>query len=341
MERNINSVAAVTLALILSIGMVEGAVFKKYEVKSGKVTYRIDGGMGGNGLSQRIRGKKRLIFDQYGFRELEEEETETVTEVMGQKNSDRSHRLNFRNGTKVKVADFATKSVVEMEAPGLALMVKAAKNNLTQMGEQFLRGLGGQKTGTKRIAGYTCEVWKLPGVTQCLYKGVPLEVVTQAGGLSRKEVAVKAEFDTPVTAADYRLPDFQPQDLPPQAQEMMAAMAGLGEAMAAQSGGATLPSGSSGSAGGHGMLETLKAQSLQQLGLMRELYTCLKKSDTAREANACGRSFSQKAGTPFEPIERWDDGIKREATQNLGEILKVESCIRGAKSMEELSRCNE
>jgi hypothetical protein len=337
MQRSMGRTAAVGLVLALSLGVAEGATFKKYEVKSGKVTYRIDGGMKANGLSQSIRGKKRLIFDQYGFRELEEEATVSTTEVMGQKQVDKSHRLNFRNGTKVKVADFTTKSVVEMEAPGLALMVKAAKNNLTQMGEQFLRSMGGQKTGTKKIAGYTCDLWKLPGVTQCLYKGVPLEVVTQAGGMSRKEVAVKAEFDVPVTAADYKLPDFQPQNLPPQAQEMMAAMAGLGEAMAAQGGGNAPSAGSSRG----GMFESLKAQSLQQLGLMRELNACLKKSDTIREANACGRSFSQKAGTPFEPIERWDDGIKKEATQNLEEILKVESCIRAAKTMDELTRCNE
>jgi len=324
------------VGMALCVGTVTAATFKKYEVKSGKVTYRISGSSDIRGMTQTLRGKKRLIFDQYGFRELTEEATVMTTEVMGQKQVSKSHRIEFRDGTKVTVADYATRSCMTMEAPGLALMVKAAKNNLTQMGEEFLKGLGGRKVGSKSIAGYRCDVWVLKGMKECLYKGVPLEVETKMGPILRKEIAVKAEFDIPVSASDYKLPDFPKQELPPQAQAMMEAMAGMGEAVA-QSGGASLPAGG----GERGAFETLKAQSLQQLGLMRELNACLKKSATAREANICGRSFSQKAGTPFEPIERWNDGLKREATQNLEEILQVESCIRAAKTMDEFSRCNE
>jgi hypothetical protein len=195
--------------LLVAAGAAQGGVtFKKYEVRSGEVRYRIEGSGSVMGAKMEEEGTKRLLFDQYGFREWTEEKSVRRTDVMGKVSLEKTDRVMFRNGTKVREADRVRKSLREYEPPGMALMVAAARQNLAQMGEEFLKQMGGEKIGTDRVAGYECDLWKLPVVTQCIYKGVPLRIVTNAMGMKRSETAVEAKFDIPVDPKRYRVPEF-------------------------------------------------------------------------------------------------------------------------------------
>ena len=66
----------------------------------------------------------------------------------------------------------------------------------------------GKKTGTDKVLGYTCEVWELMGVKQCIYKGIPLRVESNIMGMKNMEIATKAEFEISLSKDNFKLPDF-------------------------------------------------------------------------------------------------------------------------------------
>jgi len=85
--------------------------------------------------------------------------------------------------------------------------------NLKESGEKMMKSMGGKKLGTDKVLGYTCDVWELMGSKQCIYKGIPLRVVTDVMGLKSTEVATKAEFDLSLTQKDFTLPDYSVYDM--------------------------------------------------------------------------------------------------------------------------------
>jgi len=40
--------------------------------------------------------------------------------------------------------------------------------------KEMMKSMGGKKIGTDKVLVYTCEVWDMMGVNQCIYKGRPL-----------------------------------------------------------------------------------------------------------------------------------------------------------------------
>ncbi len=323
------------MALVITLSLSAAAVtFKKYEVRSGKVSYTIRGSGNVMGAAQELAGKKRLIFDQYGFRELEEEATVEKVNVLGQMHKEKRHTLVFRNGTKVKIADFRRRTITETEPPGMAMMIAAAKQNLTQMGEEFLKKMGGRKVGTDTVAGYRCDVWKLPIVTQCIYKGVPLRIESDVMGMHQVTIATKAKFDVPVTQSDYKLPDFPVRQLPayPGTPQGTLSVEEMGRMMGALQRGMKSPHTAS-------PLALMKQEALAQLPAYKSLRKCLEKSENLSEANGCERVFSERIGTPSQPIDHWDDAIKKSALQEIDEALDAFKCMQKAKSMEALQRC--
>ena len=326
------SVGSVVLTAVLSFA-APAATFKKYEVRSGKVNYTIHGSGNIMGSTQKLAGKKHLIFDQYGFRELEEEATVQTIDVMGQRHKEKNHKLLYRNGTKVKIVDFQHETVTETEPPGMVLMIAAARQNLTQMGENFLKQMGARKVGTDTVAGYRCDIWKLPAVTQCLYRGVPLRIESNVMGIRRVETATKAEFDVPVSEADYKIPDFPIRNLrvpsmgngaAPTPQEMKAMMQGMGR---------------SGSAPAADPVSIMKQQFLAQEPTFRFAKTCLDMSKKLSEANDCEKMFSHRLGEPSQPFKEWDAKTKASVLKEINRALKSMDCVRKAQTMQAIGQC--
>ena len=320
------------MALAIALSLSATAVtFKKYEVRSGKVSYTIRGSGNVMGATQEVAGKKRLIFDQYGFRELEEEATVEKFNIMGQTQKKQSHTLTYRNGTKVEIADFQRKSISETEAPGMELMIAAANQNLAQMGKDFLKQMGGKKVGTDTVAGYRCDVWKLPAVTQCIYKGVPLRIDSEMMGIHRVETATRAEFDVPVSDADYKIPDFPRRNVSavpagggtaPTPQEIKAMMRSMGA-----SGAAADP------------VAILKQEMLAQEPALRFVKSCLEKSRKLSEANECEKMFSHRVGEPSQPFDRWDEATKRATLKEIDKAIDSSECVLKATTLQEMQKC--
>jgi hypothetical protein len=266
---------------------------------------------------------------------------------------DKTHKIVFRNGTKAKVADFNTKTIMEMEVPGMALLVAAGNRNLTQMGEEFLRKMGGKKTGQKTILGYTCDVWKMPVVTQCLYKGVPLEIISNVMGIKRTETAVKANFDITVNIDDYRMPNFKHQkiSLPSGMDMSQTGSENSAESVqmlkkafegAAQS---TKKGASKQAQSEQEIKNAVFLQMKQQIDTQKEgmlfMKNCLEKSSTLKEANKCGKIFSSKMNMPYEPLRKWDSGKKQEILKQIDHQLDVLACSKRSKTFNEMQQCTD
>lgn len=191
---------------------------KRYDVKSGIVRYDIsissdydDGNeISGNGTAERF-------FTNWGMREyLEEvENRKYVVVVPGVGSSTSTETLR-----KIEMLDNFFSYSVDFDEQKIrkrkdALLVQLAEINsdLSYLGRELLKLAGGKQTGTEEFMGYQCEVWEFLGVTQWIYKGVPLKVSTHLiPGLLVEEVAVSISFDVSVPESNFELPDYPIED---------------------------------------------------------------------------------------------------------------------------------
>lgn len=341
---------------ILSMPMLAGSpAFKMYDVRSGKITYTLSGG----NQALKIRGKKRRIFDQYGYRELIEEARVQTMNIFGQKQKEKTHTLDLRTGKQVTHADFGQKTLTKLPAIGLDMLAGSGQQNLTPTGEAMLRKMGGRKIGTEKIAGYTCDVWKMPIATQCLYHGVPLKIVSNVMGVRQTEIATEAAFDIAIPPSSYQLPAFRQKVLPPEVSGMFGGatpqdksgdMGALLQAAAAVA--HTQPAqlhtpGASGqdntmsaqeAAMADAMLPMMKQQILQQKSYLMHLRTCLKDASSLSQAKACD---TQHQGNDQAQLRTWDTAQKSKTLRQIDAALKQMSCIEQAKTIQEMERCEE
>jgi hypothetical protein len=117
--------------------------------------------------------------------------------------------------------DFKRKTIVRMENPamGMNAMLGGGKN-IGQTGEAMMKSMGGKKVGTDKVLDYSCDVWDLMGVKQCIYKGIPLRIESDIMGLKSLEVATKAEFDISLNEDDFKLPEYPLVDMMGQKLDM-------------------------------------------------------------------------------------------------------------------------
>ena len=210
-------IAKVSAVVVVGLGlsMVHANSMKKYEVKSGKIEYALSGGGNIMGIAQtKSVGKKRVIFDNYGVENLEEQVEVKKTTTVGKTETDKTHTLKYSNNAVIYSVDFKQKRVKRMKNRGAQMAAMfGGGDNLKESGEAMMRKMGGKKLGTDKVLGYTCDVWELMGSKQCIYKGIPLSVETDVMGLKSTEVATKAEFDLALTKNDFKLPDYPVYDM--------------------------------------------------------------------------------------------------------------------------------
>jgi hypothetical protein len=206
------------ISLVLTVGLglnvVHAKSMKKYNMKSGKIEYTLSGDGNIMGVAQiKSVGKKRVIFDNYGILNLEEEVKVKKETTMGKTKTNKRHTLRYMNNAVVYNVDFKQKRIERMRNQGAAMAAMfGGGDNLKESGEAMMKSMGGKKLGTDKVLGYTCDVWELMGSKQCIYKGIPLRVVTDIMGMKNTEIAIKAEFDIALNKDDFKLPDYPVYD---------------------------------------------------------------------------------------------------------------------------------
>jgi len=184
------------------------AVSKRYNVESGIVTYTISGGGNIMGMTNETHGHKTLYFEDYG--NVEVQETEQTIAVMSR--IDKRHDLiKIQNGMVYSV-DFERKLITKQD------MSKMMNNkDMSKIGKEMLKNMGGKKVGTGTVLGLPCEVWEIMGSKSWIYKGVMLKIESNVMGMIHKEEATEAKFGVSIPSEKLKLPDFPIQSM----EEMM------------------------------------------------------------------------------------------------------------------------
>lgn len=175
---------------------------KQFELKSGKVVYKIEG---------KTKGTKTIWFDDYGRKQYTH--TETTTKMMGMtmksetmqiKDMEYVYDLNLieKTGTKMKL----------QEANDMIAVTRSTTSDaeLFKMGKQMESDLEGREEGTEEFLGRSCKVYfvgKLNGKS-LIYKGIVLKTTMDMGGIlgSTAEEAVAFEENISVPASQFSIP---------------------------------------------------------------------------------------------------------------------------------------
>lgn len=213
-ERKMNRVSKILMVLVVGGTMLFAGAdhYKKYGIKSAKIEYKISGSGDMMGAKMKTSGKKIVRFSEYGYRELSEENQIQKIIMMGHKQVVKNHQLTYMIGGVVYSVDFRKKQIIYIENPAEMAAAMSGKG-VKQTSEEMLKQMGGEKAGTDKILGNTCDIWKIQGVTQCIYKGVPLKIEANVKGINRVEIATKVEFDISLSPDDFKLPDFPIYDM--------------------------------------------------------------------------------------------------------------------------------
>ena len=210
--RNLSIIFFLAIATV-SCNAQQDKALKRYEIKSGIVEYTTttSGKMMGSTISG--EGKENLFFKEFGAIELREEESSqtTTTKIFGrgQTETESTHTINKLDRDESYFVDFDKKQIYA--GRDLAMdMTKAyyPDADAEEAGQSMLESMGGEKTGSEKFLGYTCEVWEFSGGKQLLYKGVMLKFEMTVLGIKTTSQATKADFNVSVSEKSFKLPDF-------------------------------------------------------------------------------------------------------------------------------------
>ncbi len=196
------------LVLTLSVAVLSTQVLyaksKRYQIRSGIVHYTITGSGGIMGVKRESHGSKTLYFKDYG--NIDVQESEETSSMMG--HTDKHHQLVKIVDGMVYAVDFQRKVITKQD------MRKMMKNkDLSKMGKDMLKEMGGKKVGSGKVLGYPCEIWEVMGTKLWIYKGVTLKIESNVMGMTHSEVATDAKFGVSIPDSKLTLPDYPTQSL--------------------------------------------------------------------------------------------------------------------------------
>jgi hypothetical protein len=195
----LRSLTLITLAglsgLALPTGARAGGSFQRYGIESGIVEYAVTGGRSGT---------ETLYFDDWGRREARY--GEVTVELFGTVQTLRT--LVLVDGPRTWNVDLDTRRATMAEDRVIReLLERGGSGETSDPGTEYMKRLGGWKSGTETVAGRPCEVWKISGSTRKIWawKGVPLKIVTSEAGRETVSVATRVEENAAVPEEKLRL----------------------------------------------------------------------------------------------------------------------------------------
>ena len=207
------------LFLSLSIVFVSTQVLyaktKRYEVKSGMVTYTITGGGNIMGIKHEAHGHKTLYFEDYG--KVEVQETEETSSTMG--HTEKEHRLVKIQDGMIYSVDYKRKMITQQN---MSQLMKVNGKDMSKMGKEMLKEMGGKKVGNGKVLGLSCEVWEAKGMKMWIHKGVTLKLENNIMGMTRKEEATEVKFGVSIPSGKLKLPDYPTQSMEEMIQHQMS-----------------------------------------------------------------------------------------------------------------------
>ncbi len=349
----------VILVVLMGSSMLLANQMKLYDVKSGKITYEIKGSGKISGQKMQSMGKKRMIFDAYGAQHITEENTIDKQTVMREVMITKTHTMTYLKGSMAYYVSFENRRI--RRTGNMAASLMGEGKDMKQTGEELMKKMGGKKTGTDKVLGYTCDVWNLVSTKQCIYKGIPLRVETNMRGIKNTVIATKAEFDIALSDDDFKLPDFPIYDTEgnkldkskldamdkksdvqaeKDAKKMVAMKASMAEAM--QSSGVKEGEIPTEAQMGDAVWKIIKKQMLAQAKGVEFVKECYSDADTTEEANICTHKMDEMNGKSSDPegdFVEWSAKIKKETLGYINQSSEKMECIKKANSMHDIDVC--
>ncbi len=189
----------------------QNPTLKRYNVKSGMVTYKITSNGKVMGSTITGSGSEKLYFKNWGATELKEENSTKTTKMnfFGKEKikTDKTHTINKLDNGKSYSVDFKNASIYLRRDPMMELM-KNSNTDAGNAGKEMLKSVGGKIIGQENFLGYPCEIWDAMGSKQWIYKGVTLKIVSKVMGITTVKEATNARFNVDVSDKYFQLPDF-------------------------------------------------------------------------------------------------------------------------------------
>ncbi len=202
------------------------AKVKKYEIKSAKIIYNIEGNGNVMGMDTKITGEGELYFKNYGQIEIRSEKTAQT--IMGQKEIQQD--LTKIEEDTVYSVDFEDKVIYKHN-----ISDESIKEMLKDTSEETLINLGAKKIGKDNVAGFSCTNWLLMGSEICVYKGIPLKSKSTLMGITYIQEAKDIKLNISIDDSKFNLPNYpirtasevmqeQMKNLTPEQKQMMQQM---------------------------------------------------------------------------------------------------------------------
>ncbi len=196
----------ILLFFILSTTLYGNDHFRQYKFKSGIIYYDVKTSSFDNNLNSNVQGIARLVFDNWGLKELKEEDTSEV-QAGDFNDSNSRHTMTLVDNGTIYTVDYSEKKIYKTRDRDLDLAI-SEKLDLSDESVKSLIELGAKKVGKDTIAGYECDIWEYSDQQVCLYKGIPLKITIKNAGFLSIKKAVQVTFDNDIPASSFSLPSF-------------------------------------------------------------------------------------------------------------------------------------
>ncbi len=198
--------ALFSLLVLFAIDTYAKDVFKRYPVKSGMILYDINTTGIAPGLTTHTIGVSRLVFDDWGAKELKEDD---ATEIQsGDFNEETArHTMSRMDYGTIYTVDFDENVTYQTRDRNIDIAI-AQGADMSDESLEILKEMKAVKTGTEVVAGYPCDVWKSKDQTICIYQGIPLKITVEAPGFSSTRTAQMVVLDKPISDNEFALPGF-------------------------------------------------------------------------------------------------------------------------------------
>ncbi|NPA50027.1 MAG: hypothetical protein GXO02_00160 [Epsilonproteobacteria bacterium] len=194
------------LSLFVIFMGLDAKIFKRYPVKSAMIFYDVKTSSVAKGLNNQVRGIAKLVFDNWGAREVKEEiSTEIQT---GDFNETRKrHFLSKIDFGTIYTVDFDENVTYKTRDRDMDIAIMNGEDWSNEPIE-ILKRMKAKKVGEEMVAGVKCEKWELKDQSICLYKGMPIKIVVRGPGFETSRTAIQVIIDKPVPEKEFELPNF-------------------------------------------------------------------------------------------------------------------------------------
>ncbi len=172
------------------------AGYKRYGVEKGILYFRLDGA---------IKGTETIYFDHWGWREAKHINTKTQ---VGSFNEE-TNKVTYLDGENRYEYNPATHTANWFSSPQVA---KAAEKyhtkDMTVVGIEMIKNMGGEKLRTEAFLGRECEVWELKQyrTTLWMWKGITVKERSKTDNIPVGRTCLIIDQEKPIPEEKITLP---------------------------------------------------------------------------------------------------------------------------------------